>query len=123
MIIYAKIEGKIINMKEQNLVIKNVDCDNIKEFLKKIDETGTKIEKISKNVLKVYGNKNINPTNIETSPYPGFPTDMQAQWMAFMTMIPSTLTVPVSYLYLPEYQMKRVKRSEWRVQIYIVDQI
>ena len=27
----------------------------------------------------------LEPVNIETAPYPGFPTDMQAQWMALMT--------------------------------------
>src|SRR6185295_14212478 len=27
----------------------------------------------------------LRPADIETAPYPGFPTDMQAQWMALMT--------------------------------------
>ena len=69
----------------ESLVIKNFEAGHIEKFLEKVEATETKIEKLSKNILKVYGNKNIKPVSIETSPYPGFPTDMQAQWMVFMT--------------------------------------
>lgn len=68
-----------------SLIIKNIDCECMIDFLDKIKKTGTKVEKISNNILKVYGNNNIEPVSIETNPYPEFPTDMQAQWMVFMT--------------------------------------
>jgi UDP-N-acetylglucosamine 1-carboxyvinyltransferase len=35
----------------------------------------------------------IKPTNIETSPYPGFPTDMQAQFTSLLTLADGTSIV------------------------------
>jgi UDP-N-acetylglucosamine 1-carboxyvinyltransferase len=41
--------------------------------------------------LRVYRNGNgIRPVDIETDPFPGFPTDLQAQFMALMTMSDGT---------------------------------
>ena len=41
--------------------------------------------KIKKNEVSVFGSKNIKPISIKTEPYPGFPTDLQAQIMVLMT--------------------------------------
>jgi UDP-N-acetylglucosamine enolpyruvyl transferase len=35
----------------------------------------------------------LTPVDVETRPYPGFPTDMQAQWMALMTQSEGTATI------------------------------
>jgi UDP-N-acetylglucosamine 1-carboxyvinyltransferase len=35
----------------------------------------------------------IKPVDIVTAPYPGFPTDLQAQWMAYMTIANGSSTV------------------------------
>jgi UDP-N-acetylglucosamine 1-carboxyvinyltransferase len=40
---------------------------------------------IKKDKVKVLGSKNIKSTSIITEPYPGFPTDLQAQIMVLMT--------------------------------------
>src|SRR5262249_17896694 len=37
------------------------------------------------NRLTVRGNGEIRPVDVETAPHPGFPTDLQAQFMALMT--------------------------------------
>ena len=37
-----------------------------------------------KNELQIQGSKNIKSINIKTSPYPGFPTDLQAQMMVLL---------------------------------------
>ena len=50
------------------------------EILKKI---GAKIKLKNNNVL-IQGNKKINNINIKTAPYPGFPTDLQAQMMVLL---------------------------------------
>ena len=41
--------------------------------------------KVNKNYIEVYKSKNIKNINIDTAPYPGFPTDLQAQIMILMT--------------------------------------
>ena len=45
---------------------------------------GAKIE-IKKNIIFVSRNKNLKKINISTKPFPGFPTDLQAQLMVLMT--------------------------------------
>ncbi|MEI7640425.1 MAG: UDP-N-acetylglucosamine 1-carboxyvinyltransferase [bacterium] len=55
-------------------------------FLEKIKEAGVKI-KTDKNSVTVFPYKGkLKATDIITAPYPGFPTDVQAQWMALMTL-------------------------------------
>jgi UDP-N-acetylglucosamine 1-carboxyvinyltransferase len=62
-------------------------------ILAKIEETGTKIEytnyglKIDSRDLELKG------VDVTTSIYPGFPTDMQAQWSALMSIAKGTSTV------------------------------
>ena len=40
---------------------------------------------LEKNSIIIYGSKNFKKIDISTKPYPGFPTDMQAQLMVLMT--------------------------------------
>ncbi len=42
--------------------------------------------KLSENSIKISPSKNIIPKNIITDVYPGFPTDLQAQWMVMMAL-------------------------------------
>ena len=39
---------------------------------------------VKKNEIRIFGNKKIKSTNIKTAPYPGFPTDLQAQIMVLL---------------------------------------
>ena len=50
------------------------------EVLKKL---GSKII-IKKNEVKIIGSKKIKSIKIKTAPYPGFPTDLQAQFMTLL---------------------------------------
>ncbi len=52
----------------------------------KLQEVGVKVTQIDQDCLQVEGNNFHRGTDIETSPYPGFPTDMQAQFMALLTL-------------------------------------
>ena len=42
--------------------------------------------KLSENSIKISPSKNIIPKNVITDVYPGFPTDLQAQWMVMMAL-------------------------------------
>ena len=66
-----------------NLKIKNVNPKIIKTEINILKKTGSKI-KISKNEIQITGGKKINNINIKTAPYPGFPTDLQAQIMVLL---------------------------------------
>ena len=68
---------------EGNLKIKNIDPNIIRTEINVLKKIGTKIN-MKKNELQVIGNKNIKNINIKTAPYPGFPTDLQAQMMVLL---------------------------------------
>ncbi len=57
--------------------------NHLEALINKLRDTGMKISPV-KNGLKVSAGKKINSVDVKTIPYPGFPTDLQAQMMAFM---------------------------------------
>ncbi len=73
--------GAITNSK---ITIKEVIPSHLESVLVKFSEMGFKIES-TKNEIIIHSAKKINPTNISTTEFPGFPTDMQAQFMAIAT--------------------------------------
>jgi len=68
---------------EGNLRIQNIIPKIIKTEINILKKTGAKI-KIFKNEVSIIGNKRIKSININTAPYPGFPTDLQAQIMVLL---------------------------------------
>ena len=66
--------------------LENTNYEENKLLFKILEKTGSIINK-SKNSISIEKNHNkIYAANIKTSPYPGFPTDLQAQIMALMTI-------------------------------------
>ena len=66
--------------------LKNTNYEENKLLFNILEKTGSIINK-SKNSISIEKNHNkIYAANIKTSPYPGFPTDLQAQIMALMTI-------------------------------------
>ena len=68
---------------EGNLTIKNVIPSIIQTEIDTLKKIGAKIS-IKKDDIHIIGNKKINNINIKTAPYPGFPTDLQAQIMVLL---------------------------------------
>jgi UDP-N-acetylglucosamine 1-carboxyvinyltransferase len=63
--------------------IRNMKPEHLDALVFKLQDAGVEISN-KDNVLRVKGPKRIRAVNIKTRPYPGFPTDMQAQFMALM---------------------------------------
>ena len=68
---------------EGNLKIKGIDPKIIKTEINVLKKIGAKIIQ-KKNQVNIQGSKKIKNINIKTSPYPGFPTDLQAQLMVLL---------------------------------------
>ena len=68
---------------EGNLKIKNIVSNILKTEIETLKKIGAKI-KTKKDEIHIIGRKNIKSTNIRTAPYPGFPTDLQAQMMVLL---------------------------------------
>ena len=71
------------------LKVENVIPSHLTAVLSKFEEMGSMIEKDDNTVTILPANK-IKPISITTTEYPGFPTDMQAQFMAVATMADGT---------------------------------
>jgi UDP-N-acetylglucosamine 1-carboxyvinyltransferase len=66
------------------LVVQNCDPGHLTALLLKLQQAGVKVEQGHDSVT-VSGGAPLQAVDIETEEYPGFPTDMQAQYMALMT--------------------------------------
>ena len=68
----------------KKIIIDKIDPKIIKHEINILKKMGVKIKE-SKSSLKIQKNKTLKKTNVTTKPYPGFPTDLQAQLMVLMT--------------------------------------
>jgi UDP-N-acetylglucosamine 1-carboxyvinyltransferase len=68
-----------------NIKILNCPSQHLETVVHKLRESGMEIESDGEGVRAV-GTKRIRSVDIKTQPYPGFPTDMQAQFMVLMSL-------------------------------------
>ncbi len=74
------------------VTIKNCFPGHLDAVLTKVQEAGVQIS-IDDNTIRVIGQPGITAVNIKTQEYPGFPTDMQAQFMSLMTLAEGTSVI------------------------------
>lgn len=72
-------------LNEGSIVITDANPDHLGTVIEKLRYSGIKVERLNSHSLRVTGSPEIKPQDITTSPYPGFPTDMQAQFTVLMT--------------------------------------
>ena len=73
-----------------DIALTGTEPGHLATIVEKLRTSGAVIEMDGKNTLRVVGSPEIKPQDITTSPYPGFPTDMQAQFMVLMTQAAGT---------------------------------
>ena len=73
-----------------DITLSNVNSGHLTTVIDKLRVSGARIEAIEPQTLRVNGSSEVKPQDITTSPYPGFPTDMQAQFMVLMTQASGT---------------------------------
>lgn len=74
-------------MTRGEVLINNVIGSHIRPVIAKLVEMGVDVEEIEdEDKIIVKAPHRLKSTNIQTLPYPGFPTDAQAQFMALMTV-------------------------------------
>jgi UDP-N-acetylglucosamine 1-carboxyvinyltransferase len=67
------------------IAIRHCRPGHLDALLAKVSEAGAEV-RTGDGTITVRGTGTIRPVNIKTLPYPGFPTDMQAQFMSLMTL-------------------------------------
>lgn len=73
----------------------NVDCCNpahLGAVISKLESCGVKLE-VGKDNVRVHSGGSLRSNDMTTEEYPGFPTDMQAQYMALMTQAEGTSVI------------------------------
>ncbi len=69
-----------------SIKITNLNVEHLKSIIENLELIGAKVSILSEDSVFVTSNGVINPIDIETSEYPGFPTDMQAQFMSLLSV-------------------------------------
>ncbi|MCS7163506.1 MAG: UDP-N-acetylglucosamine 1-carboxyvinyltransferase [Thermodesulfovibrio sp.] len=75
-----------------DILLKGCKVEHIDAIVLKMKDAGI-VFKETKDGLRVIGPKKLQAVDIKTMPYPGFPTDMQAQFMAMMTVANGTSVI------------------------------
>ncbi|MFC1683221.1 UDP-N-acetylglucosamine 1-carboxyvinyltransferase [Candidatus Zixiibacteriota bacterium] len=86
--------------------LRGARADHLGAIIGRMEGAGVDIEQQEDGVL-VEGNSRLNSIDVSTAPYPGFPTDMQAQIMALLSLAPGTSKItetifPDRFTHVPE---------------------
>ena len=90
----------------KKIIFTKIDPRVIQNELSVLKKMGVKL-KIQKSTIEIFRSNNIKKINLSTKPYPGFPTDLQAQLMVLMTRAQGTSKIKESifenrFMHVPE---------------------
>ena len=68
-----------------DVLIRNCEPNHLRALINKLELSGNRFD-IEGDSVRVVGGDVINSVDVKTQPYPGFPTDMQAQFMVLMSI-------------------------------------
>jgi UDP-N-acetylglucosamine 1-carboxyvinyltransferase len=78
---------------KSKIKLSGIDSNHLLSVISKLEDIGCKLIYDRKNIEIDATDYEINPIDISTGVFPGFPTDMQAQWTALMTLSNGTSSV------------------------------
>jgi UDP-N-acetylglucosamine 1-carboxyvinyltransferase len=78
-----------------NILIEGSIADHMTSVLEKLEEIGVEVLHNDRGI-RINGSRRKRATNIFVASYPGFPTDMQAQFMALLSVVSGTSTIKES---------------------------
>ena len=79
----------------------DVDPGHLTIVLEKLEQAGCDLS-LGTNSISIRKNDQINPTDMTTDVHPGFPTDLQAQWIALMSIANGT-SIVTETIYLDRF--------------------
>jgi len=90
-------------------VTTEIAAEDVQSVLDALHLAGAKISHLGNGKIEVSYTGKINPVSVRTEPFPGFPTDVQAQWMALMTQANGAATIAETifenrFMHVPELQ-------------------
>jgi UDP-N-acetylglucosamine 1-carboxyvinyltransferase len=76
-----------------DLIVANCNPSHLSAVIAKLEEAGARVDILGLETVRVRADGTLRATDISTEEYPGFPTDMQAQYMALITQAEGVSTV------------------------------
>jgi UDP-N-acetylglucosamine 1-carboxyvinyltransferase len=99
-----------------DVIIENVVADHLKPVIAKMREAGVEIsEELS--TIRVCGGDKVSAVDVKTLPYPGFPTDMQAQMSSLMSRSEGTSLIIESIFENRFMHISELKRMGANIRI------
>ncbi len=99
-----------------DIILKNVIADHLRPVEAKLKEAGISIYELEDG-MRVAVERPLRPIDLKTLPYPGFPTDMQAQMMALMCVLPGTSIITETVFENRFMHVSELKRLGARIKI------
>lgn len=99
-----------------NIFLENVLPEHLKPVIAKLNECGAKVVEEG-NGLRVIGEGRPKASDVKTLPYPGFPTDMQAQLMSYLCLAKGTSMVIESVFENRFMHVEELKRMGAHIKI------
>ncbi|GEL77242.1 UDP-N-acetylglucosamine 1-carboxyvinyltransferase [Tenuibacillus multivorans] len=105
-----------------DVTVEGAIADHLRSLIAKMREMGVKIEEYE-NSIRVIGNGSLKAVDIKTLPYPGFPTDLQSQFMALAMRAKGTSVISETvfenrFMHVEEFRrMNAVAKIEGRSAI------
>ena len=75
------------------VLVENMVVDHLRPLIAKLIETGVDVKITEEGIYVNAVDKKLKPTDIKTLPYPGFPTDLQSPFMAYLATVEGVSTI------------------------------
>ncbi len=99
-----------------DVIIDNIITDHLRPVIAKLKENGAEVIE-NGSTVRVIGNSNKKPVDVKTLPYPGFPTDMQSQFMALLCATKGTSILTETVFENRFMHVNELKRMGARIKI------
>ena len=97
------------------ITLSGVPVADLHYLCQRIKDAGASIS-VEDEQITIRHSGDVSPVSVVTAPHPGFPTDMQAQWMSVMSLATGTSTITEQifenrFMHVPELQRLGAKIS------------
>ncbi|WP_083463111.1 UDP-N-acetylglucosamine 1-carboxyvinyltransferase [Calditerricola satsumensis] len=99
-----------------NVLVEGAIYDHVRAVAAKLSEMGVYVEE-EDGGIRVVAEGRLRPVDVKTLPYPGFPTDMQAQMMALLAVTEGTSTVTETVFENRFMHVEELKRMNAQIRI------
>lgn len=103
-------------MTRGKVLLENVNAYHLTAVISKLEEAGCTID-VTGDTISIEMDSAPKPTDITTATYPGFPTDSQAQWLAFMMLATGTSKITDTIYHTRFHHVPELQRLGAKIEM------